>query len=389
MNNQKNWTENLRPSDPLHRDRPDREALNVPGVRASFSLVEFTPENASENLWMAYFTVSDAVFREVNPRGRLPNREAVRRLFSKPNPLYTVKRLMVLDPEERAVAAASIAYDTELSPDYEGSSHVCQIQISVVPACRRMKIATCLVKHMIGKAGAMGKDTVRADAENPPGRGFCKYLKGELIHQEVQHRSYLADVDWQLVEQWCEKGRARFPHTTIESFQECPESDIEQFCGFFTEIINQRPVGEIETELITTPESRRIEERNCKRRGTEWHTMISREPGGRISAMTDITYNAREPHRIHQYFTGVSGRDRGKGLAKRIKAEMLVYIRHKFPDAEHITTTTAKENKPMQAINKQLGFMPRKTSYMFRWDLQELARRVDKVLSASSLKTKR
>jgi len=367
--------------------------LNIPGFPRSFSLVEFTPENASESLWTAYFTISEKVFRELNTRGRLPNREVLRRLFSKPNPLYTVKRLMVFDEEESAIASASISYDTELSPDYESSSHICQIQISVVPFCQRKKIATYLLKHMIETVRAMGKDTVRADAENPTGLGFCKYLKGELIHREVQHRSYLEDVDWQLVDQWCEKGKTRSPHTTIESFQECPENDIDEFCRLYTETINQRPVGEMEQELITTPESRRIEERNFKRRGIEWHTLISREQDGHLSAMTDIMYNPQEPYRIHQYFTGVLSRYRRRGLAKRIKAEMLMYIKERFPDAEYVKTTTANENKPMRAINKQLGFMPQKTCYMFRWVLQDLGRRVDKVLSASdqvsSLKRKR
>lgn len=383
MNSQNNLTENIRHFEKSKSNLTARAELSIPGFSRSFSLVEFNPHNASESLWTAYFTISEAVFRELNPKGRLPNREALRRLFSKANPLYNVKRLMVFDEEERVIASASMSYDTELSPDYESSSHICHVQISVIPSWRRKKIATYFLKHLIETVGAMGKDIVRADAENPTGLGFCRYLRGELIHQEVQHRSYLEDVDWQLVDQWREKGMTRFPHTAIESFQECPEKDIDEFCRTYTEIINQRPVGEIEQELITTPESRRIEERNFKRRGIEWHTMISREHDGQISAMTDIMYNPQEPYRVHQYFTGVLGRYRRRGLAKRLKAEMLIYIKERFPDAEYIKTTTARENKPMRAINKQLGFMPEKTCYMFRWVLQDLGRRVDKVLSAS------
>ena len=62
---------------------------------------------------------------------------------------------------------------------------------------------------------------------------------------------------------------------------------------------------------------------------------------------------------------------------------MLEYIKKVFTDAEYVTTTTASENKPMRAINKQLGFMPKKTYSMFRWALKDLDRRVNKVLSAS------
>jgi len=367
----------------MKNEMEGKEKLPIPGFSRPFSLVEFNPTKASENLWTAYFTLSEKIFREFNQRRRLPNREASKRLLLTPNPLYTVKRWMLSDHTESAIASASISYDTEVSPDYDGSSHICQVQIAVDPAYRRKKIATRLLKYMIQAANALEKDTVRADADNPAGSEFCKYLRGKLIHKEVQHRSYLEDVDWQLVEDWRAKGRSRFPETRIESFQECPEKDIDEFCRIYTEIINQRPVGDIQEELVTTPESRRIEERNFRRREIEWHTMISREQDGQISAMTDIMYNLREPYRIHQYFTGVLGRYRRRGLAKRLKAEMLIYIKEKFPGAEYVTTTTAKENQPMLAINRQLGFMPKKTYHMFRWSLQDLERRVNKVLSAS------
>jgi GNAT superfamily N-acetyltransferase len=378
MNNQNDLLKDIKFAEKVKSENK----LNIPGLSRSFSLVEFIPKEASENLWTAYFTLSETIFREFNQKGRFPNREAFKRLFSVPNPLYSVKRWMILNDTEKATASASISYDTELSPDYEDSSHICRIQIAVDPAYRRKKIATCFLKHIIQTVTAMEKDTVRADADNSTGSEFCKFLRGVLIHKEFEHRLYLEDMDWRLVDDWCAKGRSRFPQTKIASFQECPEKDIDQFCRIYTEIINQRPVGDIQEELVTTPESRRIEERNFKRREIEWHTMISREHDGQISAMTDLMYNPREPYRIHQYFTGVLGRYRRRGLAKRLKAEMLIYIKEKFPDAEYVTTTTAKENKPMRAINKQLGFVPKKTYHMFRWTLQDLGRRVNKVLSA-------
>ena len=383
MNSQINWTEGVRHSEKLNSDMTAVVELNIPGLSKSFSLVAFTPKDASESLWTAYFTLSETIFREFNPKGRLPNPEAERRRLSTPNPLYAVKKWLVLSETGSAVASASLSYDTELSPDYEISSHISQIQIAVVPSHRRKNIATYLLKQMIEIARALDKDTVRADVDNSTGLGFCKYLKGEQIHREVQHRLYLEDADWKMVGEWLEKARIRSRGTTIEFFQDCPEKDINEFCVIYTEIINQRPVGDMEQELITTPESRRIEERNFKRRGIEWHTMISREHDGQISGMTDIMYNPEEPYRIHQYFTGVLGRYRRKGLAKRLKAEMLMYIKESFPDAEYITTSTAKENKPMRAINKQLGFMPKKTCAMFRWALKDLDRRVNRVISAS------
>lgn len=368
------------------------EILTIPGFSRSFSLVEFIPKEAPENLWAAYFALSERIYREFNQKGRLPNRETLKRVLSTSNSLYTVKRWILLDEKGRPASSASMSYDTELSPDYESCRHISQIQISIDPSFRRRKVAANLLKQMTRTASAMGKDTVRADADNSTGLEFCRTLRGDQVHKVHQHRLFLEDVDWQLVDDWCAKGRARFPETIIATFQECPDEDIEDFCRIYTEIMNQRPVGEIQEALVTTPESRRIEEHNFKGRGIEWHTMISREQDGQISALTDIMYNHQEPLRVHQYFTGVLGAYRRRGLAKRLKAEMLLYIRDRFPAATYVTTTTAKENHPMRAINKQLGFEPRKAITMFQWALEDLNRRLNKLLPApgpaSSLKKK-
>ena len=359
------------------------DGFEISGISEVFSLEEFIPKSANENLWEAYFNLSETVFREFNQRGRLPNREALRMRLSASNPLYTVKRWILLDAAKTALGLATISYDTELSPDYETGSRTCQMQMTVAPAYRRRKIATGLLHHLIKIAGELEKDVVRADADNITGVEFCRYFKGELIHKEVEHQLYVEDVSWQMIDEWLLKGKTRFPDTIVESFEECPDDKIDEFCSVYTEIINQRPVGDIQEELVTTPESRRIEERNFKKREIEWHTMISREKDGYISAMTDIMYNPQEPYKIHQYFTGVLSKYRRRGLAKRLKAEMLKYISQKFPEAEYVTTTTAIENKPMRAINKQLGFVPKKTCNMYRWMLQDLERRANRVLSAN------
>ena len=358
------------------------EDLNIPGLSGSFSLTAFFPKEASPRLWAAYFTLSEKIYRELNPKGRLPNRDTVKRLLLIPNPLYHVRRWMLLDDRDTPAALISLSYDTEISPDYESSSHMCQYHIAVDPDRRRKKVATHLLRHMIPIASDWGKDTIRADADNAAGLEFCRHLRGHLVHRVNQYRLFLEDVDWTMVNEWCAKGRARFPDTTIQSFQECPEEDIKEFCRIYTEIINQRPVGDIQEDLITTPESRRIEELSFKKRQIEWHTMISREGDGQISALTDIMYDPQEPYRVHQYFTGVLSKYRRRGLAKRLKAEMLLYIQERFPEAEYVTTTTAKENDAMRAINKQLGFESRNTLYMFQWTLQDLERRAIRILTA-------
>ena len=354
---------------------------NLPGLPRTFSLVEFIPKEASEDLWEAYFELSETIFREFKQKGRLPDRDVVRRIFLTPNPLYSVNRWMVFHKVKKVVAFASISYDTEISPDFESNQHLCQIHISVVPAYRRKKIATNLLKHLVETAKLLKKNTVITEVDNPLGLEFRKQLRGDLVHEEIQFRLDMEDVDWQLVDKWLQRGRTKHWDTKMEFFRDCPEKDIEEFSRVYTEIINQRPTGDMGDDLITTPESRRIEERNLKKRGIEWYTMISREHDGRISGLTDIMFNPEEPHRVNQYFTGILVKYRKRGLAKRLKAEMLAVIKKKFPEVEYITTSTARSNRPMRAINKDLGFQPVKTSFMFQWPLRELKKQTNGILA--------
>lgn len=355
--------------------------LDIPGLSRTLSLIEFVPKEASEELWEAYFALSESIFREFNEGDRLPDRSTMRRFISTSNPLYQVKRWLLFDSAEAAIASAWISYDTESSPDYESNRHLGQVRISVVPAYRRKKIAARLLQRLNETASLMGKDLLMAEVDNSLAEGFCTRLQGELVLEEIKHRLRLDDVDWQLVEQWLEKGKTKTRDIEIELFQECPEGDIEEFTRVYTEIINQRPTGDMKRALNTTPESRRVEERNLRRGGIEWHTMISREASGHISGVTDIMYNPEEPHRVNQYFTGVLAKYRRRGLAKRLKAEMLVAIKRMFPDVEFVTTTTARSNRPMRSVNKQLGFLPHRTVFIYQWAVQDLARRVDEVLS--------
>ena len=353
---------------------------NLPRFLKTISLVEFIPKEATEDMWEAYFTLNETIFSAIGKGSRLPDRGRVRRFFSTQNPLYSVKRWLAFDKEEKAVASAWMSYDTELSPDYESNKHLCQVNISVAPSYRRKKLRTFLMKNIIRTAKLLKRDTIMAEADTLSRLEFFKYLRGELVHEEARYRLDMEDADWPLVEQWLKKGRTKSMDIKIEFFQDCPEKDIEEFCRTYTEIINQRPTGDMEGKLITTPESRRIEERNLKKRGTEWYTMISREPDGRISGLTDIMYNREEPYKINQYFTGVLSRYRNRGLAKRLKAEMLVVIKNKFPDVEYITTNTARTNRPMRSINKQLGFQSTQTVFIFRWSLPDLEKQVDRNL---------
>jgi GNAT superfamily N-acetyltransferase len=109
------------------------------------------------------------------------------------------------------------------------------------------------------------------------------------------------------------------------------------------------------------------------------HTILTREPDGVISAITDTSWAPHRPTIIEQRFTGVRPDARGRGLGKWIKAAMLAHVHHLHPQAEWVTTENAGSNAPMLAINKQLGFKEFRAATEYQISRDHLAERIKRI----------
>jgi mycothiol synthase len=158
------------------------------------------------------------------------------------------------------------------------------------------------------------------------------------------------------MEQWRREGPARASGVTPERFEDAPDRDIEEYCRLYSEVANQAPAGDLPGAMTVTPEQRRQEERELASNGYEWHTLISREPDGTISGLTEIFYAPAEPRRLEQELIGVKAGYRGRGVGKWLKAEMLAFVAQSFPQAIFVNTGNADQNGPIVSITSAWGF---------------------------------
>jgi len=103
------------------------------------------------------------------------------------------------------------------------------------------------------------------------------------------------------------------------------------------------------------------------------HTVLTREPDGSISGITDVSFTPHLPTLIEQMFTGVRPAARGRGLGKWIKAAMLEKIRAEHPQAEWMITGNAESNGPMLSINHRLGFKEFRAGAVYQVSRERLA----------------
>jgi mycothiol synthase len=347
------------------------------GMPRNIRLEPFDPQTASDALWEKHFALQEALFKELNPEDPPPSRKIQRAFMEDPSPFWHFHRFIAVEAgQERIVASAVLAFETERSPSFQINQQLCHGEIGVHPDRRRRGIGTALLRTLVVEAKGKGKAVLEAGADHASGKQFCQKWGGTVAIEGAENRLKLAEVDWEMLDAWRREGPQRASGVRLEMFQDVPDADIEEYTRLYTETMNQQPLGELEGRAKVTPESRRIAERRRREKGYTWITLISREPDGAISGLTEVLYSPEEPYKIHQDLTGVKEVYRGRGLGKWLKAEMAFYIKEHYPDVQFIATGNATTNAPMLSINQRMGFKQHIAGAAFKFQVEELAQRL-------------
>jgi GNAT superfamily N-acetyltransferase len=190
----------------------------------------------------------------------------------------------------------------------------------------------------------------------------------------------LADVDWPTMRRWVEDGERRSPNTKLEVYDgPLPEELWPEFARQRTALLNTMPFDDLDIgQIIVTPERIREYQERAALMGIVEHEVLTREPDGTISAMTDVEWAPYRRTLLEQQFTGVRPDARGRGLGKWIKAAMVLHLHELYPDAEAITTGNAGSNAPMLKINRAMGFKAYRTAVDYQVSRERLEERIGK-----------
>ncbi len=339
---------------------------------------EFKPQEFNQDDWERYHSYAESIFREFNPRDPLPDREEQEKILLEPDPTFTTIRLKATDTaHQKIVSIGRVSFENDSSIDYESNKHAAFIYISVLASYRKHGIAKSMLKSLLEISQQNHIEIIQVEADTKAGTNFCLKMDGDLVLQEIENRLYLEDIDWDFITSWHSKGLERTKDVTIEIYDTIPDEIINEFCKVYTLTVNQRPTGSMEQDIFVTPESRRTEEEIYAEQRVLWITFISREATGEISGLTEFQITPNRPYKIQQRLTGILKKYRGRGLGKRLKAEMLMYVKEHYPYVKFIATGNAKNNIPMISINETLGFVHYRSFNIFKWKLSDLMEKLN------------
>lgn len=243
------------------------------------------------------------------------------------------------------------------TPDCEDYAPYVEVFGGVLKQQRRRGGGLALCAHLHDFMVARGKSLASIKVVFPDGHGFLAAVGAQAKFRSVENHLALSDVHWEQMRTWQDRVEsAGLPLRWEIHAPRVPLARLAPLMAPFSRLINEQPLGELEMPPIRY-ELAGFESwyRELDARGGE-HYLVLLNAGHEVAAVCDANWDARVPARVHQSFTAVAAPWRGQGLAKAVKAAMLLLVRERRPDVTIFTTFNAQSNGPMLSINQRLGF---------------------------------
>lgn len=343
-------------------------------INLLYNIETFNPKEATDDLWNLYFDYYESYRLVEYPDEPLPSRDLEKEEMINHNKYYDVYRWIVFanEKKERIIGTGLLWHENSQSPGYEEVKDFTMFFITVDSNYRRKGLGSKLLEILTLKTIELNKKIMRLQTTNVSGMEFCKKIKGVVVAERAQNRLYIDEINWKMMDSWREEGKKKAFGVTLETFEEVPEKDLEEYCKLYTDVFNIAPAEDIPGKFICTPERRRIDEQDVKDKKYSWITIVSREQTGELSGLTEIYYHHSNPEEVEQELTGVKTGKQKRGIGKWLKAEMLFLIKDNFPDAKYISTGNNDRNAPMLSINNRMGFKRYKTELIFEIEINVL-----------------
>lgn len=332
----------------------------------SFKIVRFDANHFTDELWDRFFKLREELHHEFNPQDPLHDRKTLRKLFTAPEHMYESWRHLVIKcgtNKEELVGFVTISWRNQKSTDYEKEKHLGNLSLTLREDIRRQGVGTRVTHLMALKLQEQGKTKILGDYSTESGKVFCRKLKFTVASERALNRLYVKEIDWELMRTW-QNVPARQDGVTIDIYEVMPDEIIKEYCTLYTNVSATAPdyaSGDFEAHERMSPQDRRASEAYLRELGIRWVTALAKDIDGLLVDVSEIYYNPSLPTGIEQEMTAVLPSQRGRGVGKWLKAELVLFARERFPKAVFYTTGNANNNEAMLAINHKMGYRKHKS----------------------------
>ncbi len=250
------------------------------------------------------------------------------------------------------------------------------LELYVTPRARRSGVGSALLTAMADRAVAEGFTSLGIEVIG----GTCAvdfYRSHGFNHAYTEMRSILdlAGVDWaQLADM-----AAGIAHGYRIEYLPGPLP--EEILASYAEAKQVRradPPGDLELRPSSYDVDRLRASLQCLiARGLRPYCVVAvHERTEQVAGLTELVVPAQHPTRADQYDTIIVPEHNGYGLARAIKARMLLELRAAEPQLREVQTWHATDREQLQQVNTELGFKADREWHEYDVDAPELAQRL-------------
>jgi mycothiol synthase len=339
--------------------------------------VKVDPIGADDGFWLRYHDLRRTRSAEMWPDDPIKPDEVVEVHMKHPDS-FDLREYFEMSRNGVLISWFSGETVSPASPEYETNKHLYWADAYVRREHRRKGVGSRWLSVLAQQMDEHECTVAGMTAINDEADAFLEWIGAKVKLRELESRVDLSEVDWALMERWVREGQERSPQTRLEIYDGgLPEQTLEDFALQRSTMLNTIPVDDLDIgKIVVTPERIREWQGKAKLMGIVEHNVLTREPDGTVSGMTDVEWAPFSRSLIRQQFTGVLPSARGRGIGKWIKAAMVLHIRKLYPDAKSISTENANSNAPMLKINRAMGFKPYRRSVEYQITRGELEAKI-------------
>jgi GNAT superfamily N-acetyltransferase len=255
------------------------------------------------------------------------------------------------------------------------------LELFVVPTARGGGVGNALLTAMADSAVAEGFTSIGLEVIGGT-YAVDFYRSHGFSHAYTEMRSILdlTTVDWSHLSEMAEGISHGY---RVEYY---PGTLPEAFLAGYAEAKQVRkhdPSGDLELRPSSYDVDRLRASLLClNARGQRPYCVVAvHERTEKIAGLTELVVPAQHPTRADQYDTIIVPEHNGYGLARAIKARMLLELRDAEPQLREVQTWHAADREELQQVNTELGFKADREWREYEVDARDLSARLHQRVS--------
>jgi len=250
------------------------------------------------------------------------------------------------------------------------------LELYVAPPARRRGVGKALLAAMADRAVVEGFTALgievgggTAAAEFYPAQGFSH------VYTETRSILDLSTVEWPHV---AEMAAGVVHGYRIEYYPGDLPDDLLAAYAEAKQVRRHDPESDLDLRPSSYDAERLRSSLRClQARGLKPYIVVAvHERTATVAGLTELVVPAQHPTRADQYDTTIVPEHNGYGLARAIKARMLLELRTAESQLRDVQTWHAAEREQLQQVNKELGFRPDREWREYEVDARDLAARL-------------